>query len=363
MFKQRLIEVCEEAEFNIKLKNLDCYNMAKCGEEREELPVFLGMQFSTTKRDRAGKQHVQWRHDPSRLPRWHDLQEFPPMLSYRTVARAVGVLLWDATISARPLYEEELAIGLLIHAAAGVLRARAKKIPKAWDAPVEGAWKEKRPALLAIQARIDAIIKNNPWIRLLDAPLTSTVVRVASDACGGTKETPSGWGFIIMNEIVPDIVRLGGFPADLKEAHIYIKEMYACCRAVEHTCTIARNAKIEIGIDNTAVVGALRGRYSSNQIANDFIKRIDVALRQADCTLEVIPLRSEDNPADAPSRGKFVDVEVRNICLAVFDKFAKGLARVEPPTREPPPVFNGGLRHEDHDILLEECPEEEEVEV
>lgn len=382
LFKQKILEVCRNPQtneggttrddgFNIEIKHLDSWNLRKLKADSERLPVYLGMQFSSTRRDRSGEVRAQWRHDPKKIARWADLKDLPKEITHRTVARAIGVLIWDATISCRPLYEEMIAINILRAVSLSVRTAQARKIPKAWDTVLPDAWEKYGEALQHVQDRIRTIVDTNCWRELPVQPVTSSVIRAASDASGGTPQKGTdnvddflvepAWGHIIMNEGTPDDVRGGSFPPELKSAHIYIKELWAAVRCVEYVCGRNKNAAIMLGIDNTAVIGAIRGRYSCNNHANELIQRLDTLLRSSQCTLEVVPLRSADNPADAPSRGKSPDKALRDKCLEIFKRFSKGLVRVEPPLPDiitRPPEFTGALRHDDCDILLDDAEDD-----
>ena len=329
------------------------------------------MEFTTTKRDRDGNQRVQWRHDPSRLERWKDLKALPRDITPRVIQRAVGVLIWDATISCRPLFEEENAINMLRIAAHHVLQARCKKLPKAWDTVIENAWMKYDKELTYLQDRVTEVINLNAWRELPPEPVTTYVIRAASDASGGVlsknKADPPGtflkapaWGYVVMREGAADTIRSGSFPKDLRTSHIYLKELWTCVHTVEEICSTSRNVRIELGVDNTAVVGAVRGRYSSNRFGNELIKRLHHALRKSECTLDIVPLRSEDNPADAPSRGQQLRPAVREVCLDVMRKYVEGKVRVEPPPRKDPPTFNGELRHEEPDDILDDCLSDDE---
>ena len=372
-FHQKLQEVCREPTtvagqrddgFNIRWKHLDSWNLNKATPHSERLPVYLGMQFTTTRRDREGNTRTQWRHDPAKVSRWSDLTTLPVKLLHRTIARAVGVIIWDATISGRPLYQEATAINLLREVARSVRSAQAAGLAKVWDRDMPEVWEHHSAALHHLQDRVRSIITSNEWRELPERPSTTHTILAASDASGGSTHGEEasiepGWGFLLLNEELPDEVCAGTFPPELVQSHIYLKEMWSAVRCVEHICSRAPRARIVLGIDNTAVVGALRGRYSSNQHANEMIQRLDRVLAASSSVLEVVPLRSEDNPADGPSRKKPVVPRVRNACLHIFQKFMEGKIRVEPVSVDRAPEFTGELRHDDHDLLLDECVDDQ----
>jgi hypothetical protein len=132
------------------------------------------------------------------------------------------------------------------------------------------------------------------------------------------------WGYTIFSETSADVVNSGSFPKMLRPAHIYLKELWACVHVVETILQSHRNVHILLGVDNTAVVGAVRARYSSNTHGLELIKRLHQLLLARESTLDVVPLRSEDNAADAPSRGLPMNAEVRARCMSVITRFQEG---------------------------------------
>jgi len=72
-----------------------------------------------------------------------------------------------------------------------------------------------------------------------------------------------------------------------------------------------RNHHIKAYSDNSGVVGAWKNRSSTNAAQNEVLGRILRILISRRCFLTLEYIRSEDNPADAPSRGVFTDRAVK----------------------------------------------------
>jgi hypothetical protein len=68
-----------------------------------------------------------------------------------------------------------------------------------------------------------------------------------------------------------------------------------------------RNCHIKAYSDNAGVVGAWKNRSSTNVAQNEVLGRILRILISRQCFLTLEYIRSEDNPADAPSRGLFTE--------------------------------------------------------
>ena len=360
LFYTKLKEVCSEDQFNIQIKHLDIFSHRKMmdrdgqdAESRVHLPKYLGMELSAQKRDRDGQSVIQWRHDPEKVHRWADMKDLHERSTSRSIARAVGIILWDATISNRSLCYEDVAIKHLQEASKRVREHSSnKRNVQPWDVEQTIPWPISTIAYL--KDRVGHIRERNPW-RTVEGFETSDTVRAASDASGDSNSNdphmrelkPGGWGFVVWDKTKMTTVFSHVFPAKKWEnTHIYIREMYACKEAIEHICTKNKSVHILLGVDNSAVVGAVRARYSSNHHANEMIQRIEEILTTSGCTLEIVPLRSEDNPADGPSRSKAVDYAAITKCDGIMDRFCRGLGRTEKTVR-PGPSCDGNLRHDD----------------
>jgi hypothetical protein len=74
-----------------------------------------------------------------------------------------------------------------------------------------------------------------------------------------------------------------------------------------------RNHHLKAYSDNAGVVGAWKNRSSTNVAQNEVLGRILRILITRQCFLTLEYIRSEENPADAPSRGVFTDRAVKTI--------------------------------------------------
>ena len=138
-------------------------------------------------------------------------------------------------------------------------------------------------------------------------------INCASDACGAAKSTKTtegkraGYGYVIWSgdsvDTTVSCLQQQFFPDALADAHIYILEMYAALKCIEQVSSTHRECLIRLAEDNTAVVGSLRNGYSHNAAGNELIQRIYATLENSGCRLEIVPIPSAANAADAPSRG------------------------------------------------------------
>ena len=353
LFDTKVREVCGPAPkgFNCTWKHYNKYNLgAITTTMKSGWPVYLGMEFATrpakATREEDSRREIVWRHETSRIVRWADARcPDPDTWTARKWARAVGIRLWDATISSRPLCLEQVVINILKKVGAetqGQGHGRWDKIPGF-------AWAED--TVSELKMLLDEVFDQNVW-RTVRTTSDHCAVYSASDASGTI-----GYGGI---EWLPDgrvqIIAQGIWESNcvgLQEAHIYIQEYFAATVTIERLCQKHRNITIRIAIDNTAVVHSLRALYSSNRHANELAMRVHKVLTQSDNRLDVVPVVSADNGADTVSRNEPLDANAIARCYEAIRSHEAGLGMCGKP--ESSPQFNGQMRHSEPptDLLLD----------
>ena len=158
------------------------------------------------------KESRQWKHEASRIARWLPLQDPTSYSTLRRIAKAIGVILWDATISLRDLAQEADNIQLL--------RQVAKKARRdGWD---------KEPGVDFPRERLEQLGRYFTETILTD--VLEQELYAASDASG------AGYGYIVWHNfvMVAEASRMTqqSFPRDLQDSIIYLKEMFAAVMVV-----------------------------------------------------------------------------------------------------------------------------------
>jgi hypothetical protein len=359
-FACQIQAVC--AENKCEWKHFDKWNLNKIGPATVKKPVYLGMEFCTTQNKRSrddgetifdtAVKQLAWRHDMSRRARWADTQSMHGRSFPRMIARCVGIILWDATINGRSFHQDSAAIDMLRAAASRVseLKKTCKK-PHAsygWDLAPHTEWPSETVSYL--KQRVDEIMISKRWIFRSEVT-TSHTVCAASDASGKI-----GYGVVYWTEDGRCMELERGKWCrirNMSEAHIFLKEFHAATRAVELLAASNPGCRILLAVDNTAVCGAMKVRYSSNREGCKYLSRIETSLDKHGCILEIVPVRSADNGADAPSRDKPLDLEVAAKCRLVMEENQRGHGRLGERTSQRV-KFTGGLRHEEPDDDEEE---------
>ena len=118
-----------------------------------------------------------------------------------------------------------------------------------------------------------------------------TDLRLATDASG------FGWGaYISENEVVRDL-----WSTDDKRP-IHIKETDALLKTLQSLSGRIENKRIDVRVDNMAVVYAWNNQKSRDPELIKLVKEIFLFVTERNCDLQLCYVASGDNPADAPSR-------------------------------------------------------------
>lgn len=347
--------LAEKAEPEMPLSPTDpAKNQPDENTKMKKLPEYLGLELAnaTGKRQHDGSHggKLKWRHRLSSTAKWKDLSDIATYQTPRAVARAVGVILWDATISLRPLCEEAKALEFLSKVGKTIRNNK-------WDEPLKNCLLPEE--IVYLRDRLHDIINNNVF-RSIDPRMPDETILCASDA------SDNGYGFVIWQNDIVDKATSAltqiSFPSNLSKSHIYIKEMYAAMQCIEKVANAHPNSIVRLAEDNTAVVWALRNGYSHNKISNEYILRIVACLRNKNCKLQIVPIPSKCNAADAPSRGWPYNNVADADCRRILHAFADGRGNVE-QSAAMPPAFTGSIRHDEPDDLWlgwQEAPEMDE---
>ena len=277
---------------------------------------YLGLQYGFARR--AGARELRWRHAPSRTEKWIANQKaLATDSTARQVAAAAGVILWDALIRLRPLCFEDNCISALSAAATFVAGDK-----QAWDVP--RTW--HLHIIDGLRSSILVILKNH-WCSPQSFESSDRTETVFSDA------SDTGMGAVYCDHLgnlaTSRAVIRGAFIGGLEHSHIYLKELAAARWALEHGISHRAWTRVHIRlvVDNSAVAFGLRAMYSANDIANAWMRGLHTRLQNANCSLEVCQVLSQDNPADEPSRNKsFSHARLRQGWIAMSNFMAGKLS-------------------------------------
>lgn len=278
--------------FNVVLKNCTLAKESNVMSPKYVEIVHLGVAWgcrrtSTT----ASGWTLCWKHAEEKAQRWRALDDRlrgagGDALTAREVARAVGVLVWDATVRGTPLLRLSGPIELLRKAAIAVAAAKGS-VRHRWNAVIiENA----RPLLSGQLSRV----MQNPW-SIAEPVGAGEAVFAASDA---SDEALAGLLFEDDGSVGEDWFHI---PCD-RQRSIFLRELNAAVITVARALHSNPGVKrIVLGVDNTATVHCLRRRYSNVPEGREYLSWMQDELEAAKAELVVAPLRGLDNLADDPS--------------------------------------------------------------
>jgi hypothetical protein len=184
-------------------------------------------------------------------------------------------------------------------------------------------------------------------------------VLCASDA------SSTGWGFIIFDKKSGnDYTESGVYRDKDLDWHIFVKEFLTAKLAIEKAVVRAKmsrpdnHTRVVIAVDNSAAAQVLRNLFSTNTFTMKEVQALNSFLKIQNASVEVINVRSKDNAADEPSRGKDTDVTKRNATISCIKLGRQGLRPNQYDPEDAPGWSQDrqdrGLEPEDDEESLEE---------
>lgn len=249
---KELLRYSVAGKFNLLDKRRDRAGK-RVPDEQWTNPIFLGVEI-----DLLNDSQFQWRHSPKFMSKVKStICNGGIPATPRTVARVVGLIVWDSIISVKRLTDLQWLIEPLRHFHI--------VFKKDWDKPCASpdlSWNSS-------SQKLQQSIADNQW-KSHRLPLSHFSIFAASDA-----SDDKGAGLIVRNNST-DISEEDFFSyPELPTRHIFIKEALA----VHNVCSfILRKEKgscftIHLALDNIPVRRAFENGFSSNDVVNDVIRR------------------------------------------------------------------------------------------
>ena len=277
---------------------------------------------------------LQWRQNTEKMEAWLTCRSrvrdgcAKGVLSRRNVAQLCGRILWRFGLTRLPLCELSDVIAII------------RKIAKGTN------WGDAAPLthheFASLLLHLDRL-QENAWIDYAAEPERRTMT-----ACSDS--SLKGWGYVIFTAEKP-IER--GFAWSNMEEHIFLKELIAACRTIEHCINInnGKPTEVRIGIDNSAAAHAIRNLHSSSPHAEQQLRRLWQTLSSTKSTVRVVSLLSAENAADEASRGRRASaMKMKECCQKIaLEQVECALDGLRLNTYDPSsqPAFNGRVRHTD----------------
>ena len=278
--------------FKVKLKYNRHYSAKRMNVNSPlfDGPIHLGVQYSCICRVR--KTFVGWRHDPAKCDGWRSALLNSPVCTSVSIARAIGIIIWDATISLKPLCRLGAILAILSRVAKLTEPTRI-----AWRLTTHTLNDDERASINLVLSEVLA----NAWrfnsTTVCDA---DTHAFLATDAC-----TSKGWGFVHLSE-TGKIVQHASFAWKNDNVFgnvIFVQEIAAAVWALEIVCEAnPRIKRVTLVVDNVAAYYCIRRWYSNNHIACTLLSRSFEKMSTLNVAVDVMPILGSKNVADGPSR-------------------------------------------------------------
>ena len=258
--------------------------------------IYLGLEIRTTRKRRkaeADEIALEWRIDPRKIT---------PVLTFATrreIASTIGKCLYRYFTTGQPLALLPAALELI-----GILRRVAAK-----QTPNQVQW----DARIVLEEESAEILKREWFLRQRNELITSCYrdIPVSQTCILATDASLIHYGYVILDINGALMHEFSApFPLQMANLHIFLLELHW---ALEGQKAVIGPAKIYHLIDNNAVRHALTRGYSSNDLANRWMRG---HLTSSPHVIEYVGVVSGENIADNPSRNLRVDI---NLCERTRD--------------------------------------------
>ena len=286
-----------EKDFHLILKSWNFHGPRSfnppAAEGEKAYPSYLGLEFVRLRKRSSPDAPLQlhWRIAPKRILQWEALrEEIRRRMTCRTVAKIAGAILWRHHVFLTPLCRLEGVINI-VRTCGTVCRRRAD-----WDR--KRVWSADERATLASALEV-ALTRE--WA-------TQEVHETTTTICAAADSSKGRWGLAYwthgQNLLECDS---GLWGADHIESSIFVKELVVATMTIERICHKFPGSRILLLEDNTAAAAVLRKLASSALVGTGLALRVDRALTSSGCSLDIVPVTSQQNPADSPSRNRPLD--------------------------------------------------------
>lgn len=262
-------------------------------------------------------------------------------MTFRCCARFIGFIIWHQHLSLQPMVFICHILNLAQRIGKEVRDAGGRQ---AWD----NSFTLSQEELDHLTTVFDEVCKN-PWISMRKKSTLRRVYVV-------TDSSNRRYGSLIWDEqrkLTQEDSAM--WDAQLRDAHIFVKELKAAQLGILQAIKLfGESIDIVIATDNTAAAHVLERGWSTTAVGQKILAYLLGLMRRHKCEMSVMTVRSEDNPADEPSRGRAVNPERVFRFWQLVDMFEHGFSH---RTAQPAPFSlkrPRQLRHDENEMKIAE---------
>ena len=227
----------------------------------------------------------RFRTDPKWIQKFLSRQEYTEVLegqsTPRGVYKVVGSLVWHSYTTRRPLCFLRATLSFMRDLSRETLSDVAK-----WDMATS-----VRPSVVQdIKARVRCM-QENRWV---DLPPARSVV-AWSDA------SSASWAAVLEGTELQ--VAQGDFDNEMRQWHIYVKELYAARQAVALTARSVGASRVLLKVDNLPAVHSIQRGHSSDYMSNGIIGDMFMLAERANLHIVCSWVSTTEQKADKYTRG------------------------------------------------------------
>lgn len=153
------------------------------------------------------------------------------------------------------------------------------------------------------------------WIARVRVPRQIVATRSTKTFVVFIDASLCGWGGVIVNRATGEMIIVGDeWPTTFRSWHINELEARALFNTVQHLPGEVVDGHVSVIVDNTSVAGVARKKHCvrSKPLNDSVIGALKIIMRLK-CSFSVSWIKSQDNPADTPSRVPLVKLSRDNL--------------------------------------------------
>ena len=278
--------------YHLLLKEIELLPAKALRRTSSKKPSYLNIEFRTVMtRDRDGHEsyHLEWCPLEKKRIKWSSCVDIiASTMTARSVSKVVGTILWAHHIRLTPLCRLQNIIDIVRKASSAATRLKS--------------WKG---AVSLSSAEVD-LLKDGLRISCAEEWSSRRLVADYSPLFVAADSSKGRWAFMAWQsrEAAMDssLCDASYWSTSMRDSSIFLKELTCLTVAIERICAKHQRRRLIVFEDNTAACHVARRLASSTHGGNELAVRIANALERSQCTLEVVHIASEHNPADTPTR-------------------------------------------------------------
>jgi hypothetical protein len=334
------IKIVFDTMYHLKLKEIELLPARALRRNSPKKPTYLNIEFRTVlarAADGTERYSLEWCPVEKKRSKWETcVTLIANHMTARSISKVIGTVMWAHHIRLTPLCRLHDIIDVVRKAVSTATSTRS------WKSPV---------VLTDTEVKL---LKDGLRVSCAEEWSSQRPVADYSPMFVATDSSKRRWAYVTWQSreaaIDSSLCDASNWSTSMLESSIFLKELTCLTIAIERICARHHRRHLVCFVDNTAACHVARRLASSTHGGNELAVRIANALERAMCTVEIVHVASEHNPADTPTRQLRWAIQQQRVdCMwRVWDEYVKGRI-LEVDMSKYGRSFQAGIRHTEED--------------